>query len=103
MQTIIDEWMDKGLQKGLRQGLQQGLEQGQQLGQQLGQQQGQQQGAVAVAVRLLHKRCGELGPEVKQRVKDLSFAQLEDMSEALFDFQTVADLKAWLDAHETTH
>ncbi|MCT7975857.1 DUF4351 domain-containing protein [Laspinema olomoucense] len=75
------------LQKGIAQGLEQGLEQG------------EKQGEVAVILRLLHRFCGLLNPEIKSRIQSLSKPQLEELSEALLDFTSLADLQQWLDSH----
>jgi Domain of unknown function (DUF4351) len=37
---------------------------------------------------------------VQQRVEKLAIAQLEDLGEALLDFEQLADLLAWLKALE---
>ncbi|WP_254565926.1 DUF4351 domain-containing protein [Oscillatoria sp. HE19RPO] len=75
------------LQKGIAQGLEQGLEQG------------EKQGEVAVILRLLHRFCGPLNPEIKSRIQSLIKPQLEELSEALLDFTNLADLQQWLDSH----
>ncbi|MFM6371943.1 MAG: DUF4351 domain-containing protein, partial [Dolichospermum sp.] len=39
---------------------------------------------------------GELSPETTQRIQSLSVNQLENLSEALLDFSSMADLLNWL-------
>jgi hypothetical protein len=39
---------------------------------------------------------GELPQEVRQHIQSLSLEQLENLGEALLDFQGMADLDAWL-------
>ncbi|MDJ0582551.1 MAG: DUF4351 domain-containing protein [Crocosphaera sp.] len=46
--------------------------------------------------RQLTKRVGELSPEVHQSVENLSLEQLENLGEALLDFNNMADLENWL-------
>ncbi|WP_066426166.1 Rpn family recombination-promoting nuclease/putative transposase [Anabaena sp. 4-3] len=46
--------------------------------------------------RLLTKRLGELPEELRSTISGLSLPVLEDLSEALLDFTSVADLQAWL-------
>jgi Domain of unknown function (DUF4351) len=47
--------------------------------------------------RQLVRRFGEVSPIVLEQVDHLSIAQLESLGEALFDFETIADLTAWLE------
>ncbi|MFM5886942.1 MAG: DUF4351 domain-containing protein [Dolichospermum sp.] len=49
-----------------------------------------------VILKLLKKRLGELSPETTQRIQSLSVNQLENLSEALLDFSSMADLLNWL-------
>jgi predicted transposase YdaD len=68
-------------------GLEQGLEQG-------------KQAEVALILRLLHRRVGEVAQEIRDRILTLSFAQLEELGEALLDFSTMSDLLNWLEQQE---
>ncbi|WP_424101988.1 Rpn family recombination-promoting nuclease/putative transposase [Moorena producens] len=77
--------IQKGVQKGLQQGLQQGL------------QRGKQEGVLLVVMRQLTLRLGLLDPVLQQRIEGLSITRLEELSEALLDFETVRDLAVWLD------
>ncbi len=70
------------LQKGLQQGVQQGL----------------QQGELAVVVRLLTRRIGQVPSEVRSQIEVLPLPQLENLAEALLDFTNLSDLVAWLEA-----
>ncbi|AFY60679.1 DUF4351 domain-containing protein [Synechococcus sp. PCC 6312] len=72
------------LQKGVTQGIKQGV------------QQGLQQGEVAVVVRLLYRRFGELSPELMTKVRALSVTELEALADALLDFPDLAAFQAWL-------
>lgn len=51
---------------------------------------------VALVLRLLRRRCGALDPKQEARIQALSVTELEALGEALLDFQTAADLTAWL-------
>ncbi|MEM8502837.1 MAG: DUF4351 domain-containing protein, partial [Cyanobacteria bacterium P01_D01_bin.1] len=82
--------------KGLEQGIQMGIQQGMQQGIYKGIRQGQQQTLQKMALRLLTRKIGELPEEVTLSVKDLSFDQLESLSDALLDFTDLADLTTWL-------
>ncbi|BAY96349.1 hypothetical protein NIES37_02810 [Tolypothrix tenuis PCC 7101] len=49
-----------------------------------------------LVIRLLTKRFGELSEETRSAISHLSLPVLEDLSEALLDFTSLADLQAWL-------
>ena len=57
---------------------------------------GRQEGERLVILKLLKKRLGELSPETTQLIQSLSVNQLENLSEALLDFSSMADLLNWL-------
>jgi predicted transposase YdaD len=59
--------------------------------------QGMQQGEVALILRQLKRRLGEVTAELEKRIRSLSIAQLEDLGEALLDFSDTSDLVAWLE------
>ncbi|MDF2388162.1 DUF4351 domain-containing protein [Nostoc ellipsosporum NOK] len=72
------------LQKGLQQGLQQGEEQG------------KKQEALALILRQLARRFGDIQPQIEQQIRTLSITQLEDLAEALLDFTSQSDLVNYL-------
>ncbi|NEO47673.1 MAG: Rpn family recombination-promoting nuclease/putative transposase [Moorea sp. SIO4A3] len=72
------------IQKGLQQGLQRG----------------KQEGILLVVMRLLTLRLGLVDPVLQQRIEGLSIARLEELSEALLDFETATDLAVWLDQEQ---
>jgi hypothetical protein len=49
--------------------------------------------------RLLLRRIGPLATEQQARIQALPLADLEALADALLDFQTAADLTAWLVQH----
>jgi len=59
---------------------------------------GREAKARSLIFRLLTKRVRELPQQLRQRVENLSLQQLENLSEALLDFTSMADLQAWLSA-----
>lgn len=67
------------LQEGLQEGLQQGLE-----------------AEINLLVRQLTHRLGTVSQELRNRIQDLSIAQLEDLGEALLDFSSQTELENWL-------
>ncbi len=74
---IVTSWMEEGLQGRLE---------------------GRLEGEFAVIMRLLNRRIGTVEPELQERIRGLSIAQLEDLAEALLDFSNEDDLVAWLEA-----
>ncbi len=77
---IVTSWMEEGIKKGLQQG----------------RQEGRQEGGADVILRLLTRRFGALSPRTQKKIRHLSIAQLEELSEALLDFSSLKDLTARL-------
>ncbi|MUG97540.1 DUF4351 domain-containing protein [Scytonema sp. UIC 10036] len=59
---------------------------------------GREEATVNLVVRQLNKRFGEISEELRQQIANLPLPVVEDLSEALLDFTSVADLQAWLEA-----
>jgi len=51
---------------------------------------------ISILTRQLKRKIGSLSSHVERRVAMLSFDELELLGEALFDFNTDADLDRWL-------
>jgi hypothetical protein len=47
-------------------------------------------------MRQISKRFGEIPSPIVSQVEQLSLADLESLTEAIFDFQSLADLENWL-------
>jgi len=47
-------------------------------------------------LRLLNRKFGQISPSLRGKVNKLSAKQLENLAEALFDLETIADLSEWL-------
>ncbi len=60
-------------------------------------QEGREIEARSLIFRLLTRRVGELPQGIRQRVENLSLEQLENLGEALLDFNSMTDLQAWLE------
>ncbi|MDS3861018.1 Rpn family recombination-promoting nuclease/putative transposase [Thermosynechococcaceae cyanobacterium BACA0444] len=63
---------------------------------QRGIQRGRQEGEVLLTLRQLNHKFGPLSEDMSQQIRSLSLPQLENLAEALLDFQTPTDLMAWL-------
>ena len=57
---------------------------------------GKQKGETQILLRQLSKRFGAMGSRCIQAINQLSLEQLEDLGEALLDFDNVAELDNWL-------
>lgn len=70
-------------------------------GREEGQQEGRQAEALSLVSRLLTRRLRQdLSEEMRSRLATLSLSVLEELSEALLDFTSLADLEHWLAEHE---
>ncbi|MFO7641817.1 MAG: DUF4351 domain-containing protein [Candidatus Competibacteraceae bacterium] len=61
-----------------------------------GRQEGRREECIALVLRLLQRRLGRLPASQTRRIQHLFLAAAEALAEALLDFQTPADLAAWL-------
>lgn len=64
-------------------------------GEQRGREEGRKAEGQLLILRLLTRRVGELPQEVLARIETLSLEQLENLGEALLDFQAITDLETW--------
>ena len=69
------EWGQEGMRKGLHQGKQE------------------------LVTRLVQRRFGAVPADVTERLDELPSEQLDELGEALFDFNTLSDLETWLTSH----
>ena len=70
-------------------------------GQQEGRQEGRRGGIAELAIRLLRRRFGDAVSAAQiEQIQRLPLAGVEALAEALLDFQTPADLVAWLAGRE---
>ncbi len=76
---IVTSWMEEGIEIGLQRGLHQGEQN--------------------LVKRQIKKRFGEFSPELERQINDLSLCQIEDLGDAIFDFQCLDDLINWLNSH----
>ena len=67
-----------------------------------GRTEGQQQEAAALVLRLLQRRLGTLSTDMEAQIRALPVADQEALGEALLDWQTPAELLAWLQRHRDT-
>ncbi|GAL95664.1 hypothetical protein N44_04520 [Microcystis aeruginosa NIES-44] len=58
---------------------------------------GRQEGEANLVLRLLNRRIGGISAELSANIPSLSLENLENLGEALLDFQSVEDLEQWLE------
>ena len=63
---------------------------------------GRQEEAAALALRLLHRKLGNLTADLESRLQTLTLLQIEALVDALFEFTTIGDLEAWLTQQPAT-
>jgi predicted transposase YdaD len=73
------------------------LQQGEQRGRVQGRQEGATQEAASLILRQLTHRFGTLPAALMTRIEQLPLDQLETLSVAWLDFQSIADLESWLE------
>lgn len=95
-QEAREEGEQRGLQVGEKLGEQRGLKLGEQKGLKLGEQRGLVKGQATMLLRMLSRKFGQITPSLRGKVNKLSAEQLENLAEALFDLETIADLNNWL-------
>ncbi len=79
----LEEREQIGLERGIQQGIQQGVKQ-----------------EATLVIRQLNRKVGELPANLQARIMGLSLNILEDLGEALLDFDSLDDLIDWLNLHD---
>lgn len=87
MITVLDELRQEGRLQGLQQGRQEGR------------QEGLREGATELTLQLLRAKLGRLDLATKERVQALAYPQLKQLTKALLQFESRADLEKWLRRH----
>ena len=58
---------------------------------------GLQEEATNLILRLLNRRIGGVLPQLSAKIQSLDLEQLENLGEALLDFESAEDLEQWLE------
>ena len=74
----------KGLERGIQVGIQTGI----------------QTGEANLVLRQLHRRIGEIPLLFSEKIRELSVEQLENLGEALLEFNAESDLRDWFAGQE---
>ena len=80
---IVTSWMKTGIEQGRQEGLQAGRQEG-------------LQRETELIIRQLKRKIGQLTPDIEEQVKELEIPELENLGEALLDFERLDDLTTWL-------
>jgi predicted transposase YdaD len=72
-------------------------EKGEKRGEERGEQKGRIKEAIALIMRQLKKRFGDIPATISSQVEDLSIEELERLGEDIFDFNSWEDLSSWLE------
>ena len=84
-------------QIGYDRGFKLGEEKGEKRGEKRGEKNGAYRQARSLILRLLTRKIGAIAEEPLNQITNLSIAQLELLSESIFDFESIEDLTTWLD------
>jgi len=84
---IVTSWMRTGIEQGRKEGRQEGRKEGRQEG---------LQRESKLILRLLKRKIGQLQPEIEDQVNGLDIEKLENLGEALLDFENLEDLINWI-------
>ena len=68
-------------------------------GRQEGRLEGRQEGQSSLVLRLLQRRVGSVSTETEAQISALPPLLIEELGEALLDFEELADLTTWLEQH----
>lgn len=77
----IKDATEQGIEQGIERGIEQGIE----------------REAVSFVMRLLRRRFGAIAPDIEERIRSLPVDRIEDLGEALLDFQSATDLRSWIE------
>ena len=63
--------------------------------------QGEARGLCAAVIKFLSRLCGSLPDEIQTRIRELSHADLEELSGDAADMHSVENIEAWLQQHSS--
>jgi hypothetical protein len=86
-QLAIQEGIEQGIEQGIERGIEQGMERGRQVE------------GVSLILRLLTRRIGAIPVNLVEQIRQLPIEALENLGEALLDFQNETDLVNWLEQY----
>lgn len=69
-------------------------------GREEGREEGRKEGELALTMRFLERRVGALPSELQSQIRRLPIALLENLADALLNFNDISDLTAWLQTND---
>jgi predicted transposase/invertase (TIGR01784 family) len=87
-QDVKAEGIAEGISQGIAQGISQGIAEGES--------RGRTQEALNLVLRQIKRKFPQISTETETKIRELSLEQLENLGEALLDFQSEDDLVNWL-------
>jgi predicted transposase YdaD len=64
-----------------------------------GREEGSEETQRSLTWRMLNNKLGKLSTSIQTRFDSLSLEQIDRLCDALFSFNTIAELTTWLDSH----
>ncbi|MCC3583783.1 MAG: Rpn family recombination-promoting nuclease/putative transposase [Microcoleus sp. PH2017_29_MFU_D_A] len=64
-----------------------------------GMERGMERGKSELIVRNMRRLIGEISPDIQTQICELNLENLDDLGDAMFDFESVSDLVTWLQQH----
>ncbi|NEQ84920.1 MAG: DUF4351 domain-containing protein, partial [Moorea sp. SIO2I5] len=66
------------------------------IGKEIGKEIGRKKEAIALIIRQLKKRFGEIDKKTISKIENLTIEELENLGEDFLDFNNITDLENWL-------
>jgi Domain of unknown function (DUF4351) len=60
---------------------------------------GMERGKSELIVRNIRRLIGEISPDIQTQICELNLENLDNLADAMFDFESVSDLVTWLQQH----
>lgn len=64
-----------------------------------GMERGMERGKSELIVRNIRRLIGEISPDIQTQISELNLENLDNLGDAMFDFESVSDLVTWLQEH----
>ena len=94
MPTLAETLLQQGEERGIQKGIEKGIEEGRQ--------QGLQTGALAIVLRAVQRKLGNLKPATLTQLEQLSTTDLELLTDDLPDLTSEPELREWLAKHSAS-
>lgn len=62
-----------------------------------------QEGNSSLIVRQLTQLIGEISPDIQTQICEFNLEKLDDLADAMFDFESISDLVTWLQQHSRNY